>query len=404
MKIRMIFASTVLLAAVSASAEPPQLKDPMAVRVDGAPLDVERLGHAAPFFGDFDGDGLRDLLVGEFYEGRLQIYRNMGESGQPKFSRYTLFQDGASGGRIFASCCMGFGPQLVDFDGDGDDDIISGDWIGQVIVFEKLADGSYQAGEAVKGRDGDPVEVGYGVYAHAVDWDNDGDMDLLAGTVDSGKEGSVRLLINQGTPDAPAFDAPKIVAMGGEPLVVPKAHAAPVVADWDGDGQFDLVVGCGDGSVLWCRNVGDEAGTPRFAPPQTLVAAPAKEDNRGTCAKVCVTDWNEDGCPDLLLGDVGEPFEKVLDEDELALLGHARDRQREILQAWAESFQRYRRLVREQSGEDTTDKDVSQRLTEAREQLVTWKRLRNRFYHREKSLQPSTQYHGRVWLLLGQRQ
>ena len=47
--------------------------------VDGKPLDVARDGHSAPFVGDFDGDGKRDLLVGQYHEGRLRVYRNRGD-------------------------------------------------------------------------------------------------------------------------------------------------------------------------------------------------------------------------------------------------------------------------------------------------------------------------------------
>src|SRR5262245_58207393 len=37
---------------------------PVKIEAKGGPIDVE-IGHAAPFYGDFDGDGLNDLLVGQ---------------------------------------------------------------------------------------------------------------------------------------------------------------------------------------------------------------------------------------------------------------------------------------------------------------------------------------------------
>lgn len=36
------------------------------------------VGHAAPYLYDIDGDGKRDLLVGQFGGGQLRIYRNIG--------------------------------------------------------------------------------------------------------------------------------------------------------------------------------------------------------------------------------------------------------------------------------------------------------------------------------------
>lgn len=76
------------------------LAPPVRVEADGRPIDVEREGHSAPYFGDFDGDGLPDLLVGQYHEGRLRIYRNRGSAGEPRFSDYEWFQDGADTGRV----------------------------------------------------------------------------------------------------------------------------------------------------------------------------------------------------------------------------------------------------------------------------------------------------------------
>jgi hypothetical protein len=74
-----------------------ELAAPVHVEAGGRPLDVERSGHAAPFVADFDGDGLPDLLVGQYHEGRLRIYRNKGTRARPKFDTYEWFR---AGGKI----------------------------------------------------------------------------------------------------------------------------------------------------------------------------------------------------------------------------------------------------------------------------------------------------------------
>ena len=76
-----------------------ELEAPIRVLAGGAPIDVE-IGHAAPFVGDFDLDGVRDLLVGQFGSGKLRIYRNSGTDESPKFKRFEWFQAGGGNGKV----------------------------------------------------------------------------------------------------------------------------------------------------------------------------------------------------------------------------------------------------------------------------------------------------------------
>ena len=71
----------------------------MRVVAAGGPIDLE-VGHAAPLFVDFDGDGLRDLLVGQFGNGRLRLYRNRGTSMAPVFATFAWFQAGGADARV----------------------------------------------------------------------------------------------------------------------------------------------------------------------------------------------------------------------------------------------------------------------------------------------------------------
>ena len=95
-----------LLAAGLLAAAPPlrdddgELLPPVRVEAGGKPVDVERSGHAAPFVGDIDGDGLPDLLVGQFDEGRLRVYRNIGTKGKPRFGPHTWFEAGGELGTV----------------------------------------------------------------------------------------------------------------------------------------------------------------------------------------------------------------------------------------------------------------------------------------------------------------
>jgi hypothetical protein len=67
------------------------LSAPFPVEARGGTIDVEG-GHAVPFLHDLDGDGLSDLLVGQFAGGKLRIYRNVGSRGAPRFEDFSFFR------------------------------------------------------------------------------------------------------------------------------------------------------------------------------------------------------------------------------------------------------------------------------------------------------------------------
>jgi len=96
-----------LLLALTPGAEPlrpaglaADLNMPVHVRIGGQPLDVERSGHAAPFVGDFNGNGVSDLLVGQFHNGALRIYPGTGSPGPRTFKDFVWFQAGGKAGRV----------------------------------------------------------------------------------------------------------------------------------------------------------------------------------------------------------------------------------------------------------------------------------------------------------------
>jgi len=66
-------------------------------------IDITEVGHAAPFFADLDGDGKRDLLVGQFGGGKLRIYKNQGTDREPRFAKYDYMKAGADLGTVPAS-------------------------------------------------------------------------------------------------------------------------------------------------------------------------------------------------------------------------------------------------------------------------------------------------------------
>jgi hypothetical protein len=80
--------------------ESDELLPPVQIHAGSRAMDVEHVGHAAPFIGDFYEDGGLALLVGQFYEGRLRIYRNIGTRAKPRFDSYTWFEAGGKIARV----------------------------------------------------------------------------------------------------------------------------------------------------------------------------------------------------------------------------------------------------------------------------------------------------------------
>lgn len=184
----------------------------------------------------------------------------------------------------------------------------------------------------------------FGSWPALVDWDADGDLDMLIGTFG----GEIYLRSNRGTRAKPVFapETARVEADGGAVKVT--GHADPVVADWDGDGLWDLVVSSCDGAVVWFKNEGT-AKEPKFVSPDVLVAAKSKDKflsrylepgqapSPGVRAQICVTDFDNDGRQDLVLGDYCRyvllkklsakertAFEKLL-EEEAAMVVKGRD-------------------------------------------------------------------------------
>lgn len=76
-----------------------ELLAPIRAEAAGKVIDTD-VGHAAPFVGDFDGDGVNDLLVGQFGDGVLWVYRNEGTNARPRLAAGKKFKDGNPDGRV----------------------------------------------------------------------------------------------------------------------------------------------------------------------------------------------------------------------------------------------------------------------------------------------------------------
>lgn len=71
--------STFIAGGALAFGGPGEFQPPVRLMADGKPVRVESPGWACPCWADMDGDGKKDLLVGQFSGGKIRVYRNLGD-------------------------------------------------------------------------------------------------------------------------------------------------------------------------------------------------------------------------------------------------------------------------------------------------------------------------------------
>jgi hypothetical protein len=76
---RTLLLSTLLVGCGLAVGSAAEFEPPVRLQAEGVPVRVESPGYAAPCWADIDGDGKKDLLVGQFSKGKIRVYKNLGD-------------------------------------------------------------------------------------------------------------------------------------------------------------------------------------------------------------------------------------------------------------------------------------------------------------------------------------
>jgi len=191
-------------------------------------LPVEGDYHYAPAFGDLDGDGTLEMVLGT-WRADLRLYRREGGG---------LVQDTTFDVRLTRG--TNAAPALADVDADGDLDLFVGEASGELNFYRNVGTAGQADFELESDNFGD-IDPGRRSFPRLVDFDEDGDFDLFIGTETDG----VVFYRNDGTPEAFRF-----TRVGELPIPAP-AFAVPAFVDIDGDGDLELFVGGNSGGVLY---------------------------------------------------------------------------------------------------------------------------------------------------------
>lgn len=324
------------------------------VKVMAGDKPIETFGWPSPCFADFKGNGKLDLICAEFLDG-FTYFENIGTRTAPKYApgrRLTVSADMLAHARPSAWAAEKdaaklpgsprpltmdlemITPVAIDWNKDGKPDLIAGDEDGRVAFIENTGaldlNGTPQfLSPRYFQQEADDLKCGALATPVGVDWDGDGDIDIISGNT----AGYILFFENLSGPgvEKPKWAAPKYLEADGKvirPMAGPNGsiqgpceakwgYTTLSIADWDGDGLPDILINSILGKVVWFKNIGTRK-SPKLAaaqpievewngPQPTLAYGWLRPEGKALLTQWRTTpvavDWNRDGLTDLVMLD-----------------------------------------------------------------------------------------------------
>jgi hypothetical protein len=286
--------------------------EPVVIKAGKEP--VSPFGFPYPISFDLDEDGLMDLVVGQHKPG-LMYYRNVGSKAQPKFSYVGLITNTH---KKPIESIMAIYPRFADLDGDGQAELLASTYFGcvdNILCFKQKNGGWTAQGPLMMASDKNTPVMPQGIGTiEPIDWDGDGDTDMVVGS----EPAAPKVIINTGSNAGPVWAVPaSLKFVDGSPLEYYSIdyglgsvwgpmewymeRVLPRLADWDGDGIRDMLTGSMGLRQLFLKG--------RIVKGELVFEKPVafKVDGKPLAAaqrvQPAVLDLNADGHPDLIAMD-----------------------------------------------------------------------------------------------------
>ncbi|MEM6261650.1 MAG: T9SS type A sorting domain-containing protein [Bacteroidota bacterium] len=257
-----------------------------------------------PTFFDHNGDGLMDLLIGNYlYKtntrdefSSVTYYENVGTASQPAFELKTRDYMGLS--KAFNPEKFRFRPALGDLDNDGDLDMMLGDDEGKISWLENIGQAGDSARFQVKAVNFGSMDVGQSATPVLYDVNGDNLLDLVIGE----RFGNLNYYQNKGTASSPVFGPSAENRNFGEIDVLPGSftgYSTPLVYR-AADNSLRLIVGASTGRIFEYKDLEGNLTAGSF----TLLDSVLGNVLEGGQTALAAADIDDDGKIEFAVGNL----------------------------------------------------------------------------------------------------